>query len=126
MKLFRTVTIEGRKLPYGVKHLRTVPICGVRVPVIEATIEQIPDLAEADGSTNDGFFCGSRTCIFILAGQSPTQRRDSINHEVGHAFVKLSGLAQLLAAVTTWPKGYDDLEETIVRIAAPHLGKSFV
>lgn len=125
MKHLRTVVIEGRRLPAGVKHLRTVTICNVRVPIIEATIEQIPELAEADGSTNDGFFCGARTCIFILAGQSATQRRDSVNHEVGHAFVKLSGLAQLLAAVTTWPKGYDDFEETLVRIAAPHLGNGF-
>lgn len=126
MKPFRTVTIEGRRLPYGVKHIRTLTICGVRVPVIEATVGQLPDLDETDGTTNDGFFCGARTCIFIRAGQSPTQRRDSINHEVGHAFVKLSGLSQLLAAVTTWPKGYEDFEETIVRIAAPHLGKAFV
>lgn len=125
MKSFRTVTIEGRRFPVGVKLLRVLTICGVRVPVIRATVEQIPDLDEADGETNDGFFCGSRTCIFIRAGQSRTQERDSINHEVGHAFVKLSGIAHLLAGVTTWPKGYDDFEETLVRIAAPHLGRAF-
>ncbi len=126
MKPFRTVTIEGRKFACGVKLITTLVVCGVRVPVIEATVEQVPDLDEADGQTNDGFFCGRTNVIYIRAGQSPTQRRDSINHEVGHAFVRLSGLSQLLAAVTAWPKGYDDFEETLVRIAAPHLGKAFV
>ncbi len=125
MKSNATVTIEGRELPRGVKLLRVLTICAVRVPIVRATLEQMPELAEAEGLINDGFFCGERTCIFIRSGQSRTQERDSINHEVGHAFVKLSGLAAVLAAVTTWPKGYEDLEETLVRIAAPHLGNAF-
>jgi hypothetical protein len=115
----RIVKIEGRKLPKGVVHLRTIRICNVLVPIVRATVEQMPEL-ESEG-TDDGFFCPSRTLIVIRAGQSETQERDSIAHEVGHAFIYLSGIGHILKGVTAWPKGYDDLEEVLVRVAAPHL-----
>jgi Zn-dependent peptidase ImmA (M78 family) len=95
-------------------------ICNVLVPIVRATSEQMPELTNE--GEDDGFFCPSRTLIVIRAGQSETQERDTIAHEIGHAFLYLSGLQHLLKAITNWPKGYDDLEECLVRIAAPHLG----
>ncbi len=96
-------------------------ICGIRVPVVRATAEQATELTDADGDPNDGFYCGKTATIFLRKGNSPTQERDTLNHERCHAFLALSGLQNLLTATVQWPQGYDDFEELVVRIAAPHL-----
>ena len=107
-------------MPRGVKHLRTLVICGVRVPVIEATAEEIPELMQ-DDQLLDGWFCGERVAIFVRRGQSATHLRNSITHEAAHAFLDLSGLKQVLMNAWGKRKGFDDHEEAIVRIATPHL-----
>lgn len=117
----RTVEVEGRTYPAGVELLGVDVICGVRVPIIRATEEQIPDFLGEEDTINDGFYCGKTTTIYVRRGQSATVERDTLNHERGHAFLAISGLRNLLSAVVAWPKGYDDFEETLVRIAAPHI-----
>lgn len=94
-------------------------VCGVRVPVVRATADQIPDLAE-DGRLLDGYFCSTQSVIFIRDGQSHTQERDTIVHEVAHAFLYLSGLGHRLEEVVG-PALFERFEEGLVRMATPHL-----
>jgi hypothetical protein len=116
----RTADIEGHTLPMGVRHLRTVTVCGVRVPIIEATIDQIPQLKDEDGILLDGWFDGERGIIFIRRGLQRTLRRDAVNHEIQHALWAYSGSRDYLAGVT---KGKVDHEEQLIRIMTPHLHK---
>lgn len=108
----RSKGIQGRKLPPGAELLGVDLICGIEVPIVRATAEQCPELLDEPGVINDGFFCGDRSIIVLRSGQHPTQERDSLNHERVHAWIKLSG--------------YDDFEETIARVLAPHLGAGVV
>lgn len=116
----RTQDIEGRKLPRGVKHLTTIVICSVRVPVVEATTEQAPCLAG-----NDGAFDYTKLVIYVAPEQSSTHLRDTVVHEVAHAFIYLSGLGHTLKTmlqpkyVKHWD-GDDGTEETLVRMVTPH------
>lgn len=114
----RSITIEGRKFRTGVQLIRTVTICNVRVPIIRATADQVPELVE-DGRLLDGFFCFERAVIVIRAGQAPSLERDAICHEVSHAFLYLSGLAHVLRGQVKTE--YTDFEEQLVRIATPHI-----
>jgi hypothetical protein len=117
----KTVSIEGRTFARGVRHVRTLTICGVRVPIVRATPEQVPELLE-DGRVLDGYFCFERLIIVIRAGQSKTQERDSIVHETVHGFLYLSGARhQLKFALGPKFKGFEDFEELIVRNMTPHL-----
>lgn len=117
-----TITIEGRTYPVDVEFLGVDVICGIRVPVIRASEEQVPDFLGTDDTINDGFFDGKTSTIYLRRGQSPTVERDTLCHERAHAFLQLSGLKNLLEAVVVWPKGYDDFEELLARLAAPHIG----
>jgi hypothetical protein len=122
MKDITRIDVEGRRLPRGVKKLRVLTICGVRVPVIRATPEQVPELLE-DGSLKDGIFCHERCCIFVREGQSKTQERDTIVHEVAHAFLHLSGIGHQLQFFLgpKAAKNFEAMEEMLVRGATPHL-----
>jgi hypothetical protein len=96
----------------------------VRVPIIEATADDCPDLrSDEAGGLNDGSFSQEQLTVFVRAGMSKTQRRDAIAHELAHAFLYLSGIGALLSGVVRWKKGAHDFEETLVRLAAPHLGR---
>lgn len=121
MKGFRTVKIEGRSVAAGVKHVRTLTVCGVRVPVIRGTVEQIPELRDADGAMLDAYFCLERLAIFVRAGQSPTHERDTIVHEAVHAFLYLSGLTHRLKGFFRKFEAYERFEEEIVRQITPHI-----
>lgn len=111
-------------IPRGVKLVRTLTICSVRVQVYRATVEQLPDLKGADG-----WFDETRCVIWLKAGQTPTQERDALFHEACHAFLYLSGLTTTLKMMLgpvrakRWDETDDDvgLEETLVRQATPHL-----
>jgi hypothetical protein len=116
----RTVKIEGRSLPRGVKQLAVPTICNVRIPIIRATVEQVPELAEGDRLL-DAYFCMERLVIFVREGQSKTHERDSITHELAHAFIYLSGLGHRLKGFFDKPEAYDRFEEEIVRAMTPHL-----
>ena len=120
MKHMRTVTIEGRKLPYGVKKLRTLTIASMRIPVVRGTVEQFPELQEP-GRLLDAFFCPERMIIVVRAGQAPTQERDSIVHEGVHAFIHVTGIGHLLKRRFKKEKAADRFEEELVRVATPHI-----
>jgi hypothetical protein len=118
-----TVDIEGRRFPRGVRLLRVVDMCGVRVPVVAANLEQWPALLEADGTTLDGTFDYSLCAVIIRAGQSHTLLRDAVTHELVHAFLHLSGIGRQLKALMGKRAGerWEEIEEGLVRTATPHL-----
>ncbi len=119
-----TITVDGRELPKGVEVLETETICGVKVLVIRATAEQIPELAgDGDGTPLDGWFDPIRTCIFVREGQSETQEADTRVHEKVHAFWYLSGASAVmkLALGKRKSKRWHEIEETLCRTMTPHL-----
>jgi hypothetical protein len=110
--------------PRGVRLVRTLTICSVRVPVYRATAQQCSKLTDCFGYWDE-----ERTCVWIRDGQSAAAERDTLLHEACHAFLTLSGLTTTLKMMLgpvrakRWDETDDDvgLEETLVRQATPHL-----
>ncbi len=83
--------------------------------VVYATPEEVPDLAE-----NEGCCCKSLNTIYIRAGMPPSRMRDTLVHEVLHAFLEASGIGSFLASASNLKgDGYDVFEETFVRLVTP-------
>ena len=97
--------------------MRSVMVCGIDVAIVEATPDQVPALREPDGTLLFGFFDEESATIYVRKGQSRTLRRETINHEIVHAWFAYSGAREYLAGVT---KGKLDHEERLVRILSPH------
>lgn len=115
------VRVEGHRLPAGVRHVRTVEVCHVRVPVVLATYALVPELREADGTLLDGWFDHERGIVFVRDGQSKSLERDATNHEIVHALLYYSGVQDFFAGIV---KGKAvEHEETMVRILAPHMAR---
>ncbi len=99
--------------------LRT--ICGIRVPIYLATVDEVSELSGCDG-----WWDAVRNIIWIRDGQAESQQRDAVVHEQAHAFLYLSGLSVTLKMLLG-PKraehwdGDDGIEEALVRQATPHL-----
>lgn len=117
----RCVTVEGHRLPEGVEHLGTETVCNIRVPVVRASVADVPQLREADGTLLDGWFDGERGIVFVRRGLSRTFERDARNHELYHALVRYSGARDFLIGVMKSPSMAEDHEETFIRIMTPHL-----
>lgn len=115
------VTIDGHKLPRGVKLLRRLKFAGLTIPVIRSTPELTPELTGEDGSVLHGVFVPSLMLIFISAGQATTVERDSIAHESVHAFIYVTGLGHVLEEAVPDEKVRERLEERLVRVATPHI-----
>ena len=103
-------------IPRGAKKLRTVPICGVKVPVYVVQPGMVPDMGDDMGQCDH-----NRLAIFVRAGQHPTQERDTVMHELAHMFLILSGIRSMLEAQFGKRDGFDEFEESLVRVATPHL-----
>lgn len=103
-------------IPKGAKKIRTVTICGVKVPVYRVTAGLVPDMGDDFGRSDF-----QRMCIFILAGQHETQERDTLVHECVHMFLVQSGIRSMLEAHHGKRDGFEEFEESIVRVATPHL-----
>jgi hypothetical protein len=105
----------------GVKRIGVHTICGVRVPIYRATVDQFPELSGCDG-----YWDPVRSIIWVRQGQSETQERDALVHELAHAFLTLSGLSTTLKVFlgperSQYWDGDDGVEEALVRQATPHL-----
>ena len=102
-------------IPKGAKRLRTITICGARIPVYRVEPGMLAEMGEDFGQCDF-----NRLCIFVRSGQHPTQERDTIMHECVHMFLHQSGLRQLLESACK-TGDFVAFEETIVRVATPHL-----
>ncbi len=104
--------------------IRTLTLCNVAFPIYRVRAEDDPELVDA-GELLDGYvdFPGAR--IVIRAGQSPTQERDSIQHEAIHAWLHCSGIGAFLRRSLKQGLGrgesFVEFEELLVQLATPHL-----
>ena len=103
-------------IPKGAKKIRTVTNCAVRVPIYRVSPGTISDMGDEWGRADF-----QRMCIFIRADQHPTQERDTIVHECIHMFLVQSGLRSMLEAHHGKREGFEEFEESLVRVATPHL-----
>lgn len=93
---------------------RKLKICGLEYDVIFATAAEDPRLVD-----NEGFTDASACKIYVRSTLSPSRMRDTLLHEIVHAFVEASGLCGFLQASVRG--NYDRFEEALVRLVTPSL-----
>lgn len=103
------------------KELFRVNVAGVVVPVYRATSKEIPDLKDDDGEDLLGCFLPGKGSIYILQGMPASLERDTINHEIIHTWLNLSGAREFLKRTIRKTEDVEDAEETLVRILTPHV-----
>jgi len=106
------------KRPREIIYTQTV--CGVKVPVVRVD-QDSPALRDDDGSRLEGTFDDKTNTIFLRRGMTRSAERDTINHELLHALLILSGARNFLTGGSREPDRAHDNEETLVRILTPHL-----
>lgn len=87
-------------------------IVGIEYAVVIATSDEAPGLSDCYGytSTRD-------QKIYLKEGISLCQMRDTLLHEIVHAYFECSGVGAYLASVV---KGeWDEVEETLIRLLVP-------
>ena len=95
------------------RQIGTLRIAGTDVAVLEKE-----GLANEHGDTIHGEFDQLELAIVVLAGLSPTARRDVVLHEYAHAYLYLTGAQEWLVC-TVGGKQARKLGEVIARIFAP-------
>lgn len=94
---------------------RTLTIGGLEYRVILAGAHEVPELA-----ANEGYTVPEKNVIYIRANVSPSRARDTLVHEVGHAFLEATGLGHFLQD-NFRGDDFDKFEETFIRLAVPHV-----
>jgi len=112
---------RGRRLPDGTDLLGHINVCNVKVSIVRASVTQALCLRDDDGSTLLGRFVESPALIVVRRGLSDAVERDTIVHECIHALLAYSGAKQFLTGPAKEISDGDELEETLVRILAPHV-----
>lgn len=95
---------------------RSLSICGLEYRVVFATSEEVPALESNEGYTS----CETNT-IYLASNIPRSRMRDALVHEVCHAFLEASGLGSFLQTSLKDKAAYDDFEETLIRVAVPHV-----
>lgn len=103
------------------KSLGVRTVCGVKIPIVRATVEQASSLIDDDGASLDGVFDTETMRIYVRDGQSPEGEQDTINHEILHALLLLSGAKAFIAKELRTPAKEYEIEEVLVRILTPHV-----
>jgi hypothetical protein len=92
-------------------------ICGLEYRVVYASSDDVPELIENDGHTS----CSTNT-IYIRTNLSSSRKRDTLLHEILHAFLEASGIDHFLGhALKGDPKEYERFEETLIRLVVPSI-----
>jgi hypothetical protein len=93
-------------------------VCGIEIPIYRE-----PDLRDSEGALLDGHFLPTpRPRILIREGLTKSVEKDTLIHELGHAFAVYSGLRDFFAGQVRKSVDVADFEETIIRILTPHIG----
>lgn len=87
----------------------TLKICGLEYRVVYATTEEVPELAGREGWT-----VPSANTIYIRSNLPPSRLRDTLVHEVLHAFFEASGVGSFISDRVRGD--YDKFEETLIRL----------
>lgn len=93
-----------------------IQICGFLYSVVEVDA--------SDGILSEGEEGSTRAfelTIYILAGLPWARRRDTILHEVAHAFLEASGILGFLTSHTKKSAEADKFEENLIRLGTPWL-----
>lgn len=89
--------------------MSNLKICGLEYRVVFASVEEVPDLAGKEG------FCSLATnTIYIQRGMPASRMRDTLAHEIGHAFFEATGIGSFLSNRVRGD--YDRFEETLIRL----------
>lgn len=92
----------------------SLKICGLEYKVVFATSEEVPELLGKEGFTS----CTTNT-IYVHAHLPQSRMRDTLVHEVLHAFLEASGIGSFLSDRVRGD--YEKTEETLVRLMVPSL-----
>lgn len=103
------------------KELFRVTVAGVIIPIFRATSKEVDDLKDDDGEDLLGCFVPEKGAIYITQGQPAGLERDTINHEIIHAWINLSGALRLLRLHFRKADDPDEVEEALVRVLTPHV-----
>ena len=87
----------------------TLKICGLEYRVVFATNEEVPELVGREGYT-----VPSSNTIYIRSNLPASRARDTLLHEVLHAFFEASGVGSFLSDRVRGD--YDKFEETLIRL----------
>lgn len=98
------------------REVRKLSICGLEYRVVFASSEEVPALENNDGYTS----CESNT-IYLRSDLPRSRMRDTLVHEICHAFLEASGLGSFCETSLKDKSAYDDFEETLIRVAVPQL-----
>lgn len=100
------------------KQLATLNVCGMTYRVMLASSIERPALEESEGECD-----ADEGVIYLRASlaRNRTRLRDTLIHELVHAFVDATGLAYVLKGKLKESRDWEDVEETIARVATPHI-----
>jgi hypothetical protein len=95
------------------KAVGELNVCGLVYRVFVASADESAELTGDD----DGACATASGEIFVRASLSPSRKRDTLVHEIAHAYLEASGLREFLK---TKVKGdYDAFEESFIRLLVP-------
>lgn len=103
------------------KELFRVQVAGHSVPVFRANSKEVRELENDDGTDLCGCFVPPKGTIYICQGLPKDVERDTINHEIVHAWFYLSGAREVLRRLVKRPDDTEDVEETLVSVLTPHV-----
>lgn len=97
------------------REVHKLVICCLVYRVVCATGEEVPKLLEHDGWADT-----DSNTIFLKEGMPPTRMRDTLVHEIAHAWLEASGLGEMLQSSF---KGadFESFEEQLIRVAVPSI-----
>lgn len=96
------------------REVRRLSIVGQEYTVITATAEEAPELEAEEGHTRF-----SRNTILVREGLPTSRDRDTLLHEVSHAFLEATGLGSFIKDNLRPGVDATEFEETLIRLAVP-------
>ncbi len=93
----------------------SVTICGLAIRVIYGTDLEIPELVG-----NEGYYSREQGAIYVQANLPHSRMRDTLAHELAHAFLDASGLGAFFASRLKADDDYEDFEELTIRLFVPN------
>ena len=90
-------------------------VCGIRYRVFMVADDEVPELVDGE----EGACVPSKARIYLRASMPRELYRDTLVHEIGHAWLLASGLVEFLKGRVHGD--IDAFEETLIRLAVPSL-----
>lgn len=91
----------------------SLQICGLEYRVVFASSDEVPLLREKEGMT-----AFDTNTIYVRSGMPLSRMRDTLVHEVMHAFLESSGVGYFLQD-SVKVEDFEKFEETLIRLLVP-------